>query len=119
MDDHALRLANFAFRIESLIRDYTHFNGDPLRLRIGMNTGPVTAGIIGDIRFTYDLWGETVNVGSQMESLGVPGKIQVTPATKKAIEEQDHKNRFVFEKRGTVQIKGKGEMTTYFLESKK
>lgn len=114
-DDHAVKLAKFAFRIQSVVRDYTHIDGEPIQLRIGMNTGPVTAGVIGKVRFVYDLWGDTVNVGSRMESLGKPGKVQVTPATKQAIEEQDEDGLFEFDERGTIQVKGKGEMITYFL----
>jgi class 3 adenylate cyclase len=80
-----------------------------------MNSGPLVAGIIGKEKFVYDVWGDTVNVGSRMESEGVPGKIQVTSSTKEKIEAQDDENVFTFEKRGEIEVKGQAEMTTYFL----
>lgn len=116
INNHAVLSANFALEMlestNSFIRDD---NGGTFNLRIGMHTGPLVAGIIGEDKFVYDVWGDTVNIGSRMESQGEPGKIQVTPATKKAIEEQDDEGRFEFEKRGQIDVKGKGEMTTYFL----
>lgn len=81
-----------------------------LQIRIGIHTGPVVAGIIGKKRFTYDLWGDTVNVASRMESSGRPGKIQVTEAVY-----ADLRDRYQFERRGEVDIKGKGQMCTYWL----
>ncbi|MBD2580587.1 adenylate/guanylate cyclase domain-containing protein [Oscillatoria sp. FACHB-1406] len=81
-----------------------------LQLRIGINTGRVVAGVIGTTKFIYDLWGDAVNIASRMESLGEPGKIQVTEAIYNQL-----KDRYRFEKRGTIPVKGKGEMTTYWL----
>jgi len=83
----------------------------PLSLRIGINTGIVVAGVIGTKKFIYDLWGDAVNIASRMESQGEPGGIQVTEATYARL-----KDRYVFEKRGEIAIKGKGEMTTYWLK---
>jgi class 3 adenylate cyclase len=79
-------------------------------MRIGICTGPVIAGIIGQNKFIYDLWGDTVNTASRMESHGVPGRTQVAETTYQLL--RDH---FLFEERGTIEVKGKGAMKTYFL----
>jgi adenylate cyclase len=81
-----------------------------LTLRIGIHCGPATAGVIGDTRFSYDVWGNAVNVASRMESHGVPGRIQVSEAFRAMTS-----NTFAFEERGTTEIKGIGETTTFFL----
>jgi class 3 adenylate cyclase len=90
------------------------FNGEPFSLRIGINTGPVVAGVIGTKKFTYDLWGDTVNVASRMESQGLAGCIQVTASTYKYLQ-----HKYWFESRGLTPIKGKGEMMTYWLMGRK
>jgi adenylate cyclase len=77
-----------------------------------LNSGPVIGGVIGRDNFVFDLWGDAVNLASRMESTGVPGRIQVGPATHALL-----KAEFVFEARGTVTIKGKGEVETWFLIS--
>jgi urea transport system substrate-binding protein len=89
-------------------------DGKPFDLRIGINTGPVVAGVIGMKKFAYDLWGDAVNVASRMESHGVAGSIQVTEATYERL-----KDRYVFERRGAIEVKGKGEMITYWLKARK
>jgi class 3 adenylate cyclase len=86
----------------------------PVQLRIGINTGPVVAGVIGIKKFIYDLWGDTVNTASRMESHGLPGRIQVTATTYHRCKE-----KFIFEERGVVPVKGKGEMLTYLLKARK
>lgn len=109
--DHAEAIARLALRM----RDHTasgHFRGHPIRIRIGINSGPLVAGIIGKHKFTYDLWGDTVNTASRMESSGVPGKIQLTPSTHELIQE-----RFLCESRGIIAVRGKGEMETFLLVS--
>ena len=85
-----------------------------MSLRIGVNSGPVTAGVIGTHKFSYDLWGDTVNTASRMESEGIPGRIQVTPATYELI-----KDAYACEPRGTVEVKGMSSMMTYLLLSRK
>jgi guanylate cyclase len=79
-------------------------------LRIGINSGPVVAGVIGRKRFLYDLWGDAVNIASRMESQGTPGRIQITQATYELL-----KDEFECEPRGSVDVKGKGEMETWYL----
>ena len=81
-----------------------------LQLRIGINSGPVVAGVIGRKKFLYDLWGDAVNIASRMESQGTAGRIQITRSTCELLEDE-----FVCEPRGTVTVKGKGEMETWYL----
>jgi len=97
------------FQIEQESNVYSSFNGS-LALRIGINTGPVVAGVIGTQKFIYDLWGDTVNVASRMESQGEPGRIQVTAAIYERLQ-----SKYVFEERGLISVKGRGEMKTYWL----
>jgi adenylate cyclase len=85
----------------------TDSSGQPLQVRIGIDTGPVVAGVIGTSKFSYDLWGDTVNTAIRMESLGVPGCIQVTGRTYHRL-----RNGYRFQRRGLVAVKGKGEMVT-------
>jgi class 3 adenylate cyclase len=109
-EDHAEAIAQMALDMQREIASFQGDDGKPLCLRIGINTGPVVAGVIGIKKFIYDLWGDTVNVASRMESQGVPGCIQVTATTYECL-----KDKFLFEERGTTLIKGKGEMMTYWL----
>jgi adenylate cyclase len=84
--------------------------GQNFQIRIGMHSGPLVAGVIGTSKFAYDLWGDTVNLASRMESAGVPGKIQVSESTYRLLQD-----RFRFEDRGPIAVKGKGEVQAYLL----
>ena len=109
--DHAQAIAELALRIRNHCENH-RFDGKAIRLRIGINSGPLVAGIVGTHKFAYDLWGDAVNTASRMESEGVAGSIQISAATHELIRDE-----FECERRGTISVKGKGEMETYFLLS--
>ncbi len=106
--DHCEAIFELAVEMQSLMREKFSKQYNGLALRIGIHTGPVVAGVIGTVKFAYDLWGDTVNTASRMESHGVTGQIHVTGAVYARL-----KNRYAFERRGELDIKGKGKMTTY------
>jgi guanylate cyclase len=112
--DHAHAIADMALEMQTTLKRMNEDNGFRLALRIGINSGPVVAGVIGIKKFIYDLWGDAVNVASRMESSGIPGEIQVTEQTYQLL-----KNDFTLTRRGEISIKGKGEVTTYFLSGRK
>lgn len=112
--DHAEAIAEMAFDMLDKIAQFYAETGEPLSMRIGINTGPVVAGVIGTNKFIYDLWGDTVNIASRMESQGLPGRIQVTAATYNLLGD-----KYLFEERGVIPIKGKGDVTTYILTGRK
>ena len=112
--DHAEAVAEFALDMQQQIQEFNAERGQAFSMRIGINTGPVVAGVIGLKKFIYDLWGDTVNIASRMESHGIPGAIQVSSATYERL-----KDKYLFEERGAIDVKGKGEMITYLLKSKK
>ncbi len=113
-DDHVEAVANMALDMFEAIAQLNRKNNANFKIRVGIHTGPVVAGVIGKNKFNYDLWGDAVNVASRMESHGIPGGIQVSEATYHFI-----KDKFIFERRGPIEIKGKGEMVTYLLKGKK
>ena len=107
-EDHAEAVAEMA--LDMLAEIGARQDERAVQLRIGIDSGPVVAGVIGLQKFIYDLWGDTVNTASRMESHGVPGGIQVTERTFQRL-----RDRYRFEERGAVQVKGKGEMLTWLL----
>ncbi len=113
-DDHAEAIANMALDMQAYMQEVEEVFGESLQIRIGINTGSVIAGVIGIKKFIYDLWGDAVNVASRMESHGKPGAIQVTDATYNKLKE-----KFLLEARGEIEVKGRGEMMTYWLISKR
>jgi class 3 adenylate cyclase len=108
--DHAQAVAEMALAIRDEVASRIDPSGQPLAVRIGIDTGPVVAGVIGTSKFSYDLWGDTVNTASRMESHGITGYIQVTARTYERLREA-----YGFERRGSIPVKGKGEIVTYFL----
>ena len=113
-EDHGEAIALLALEMQAALTQFNLKIGESFQLRIGIHSGSVVAGIIGISKFSYDLWGDTVNVASRMESNGSSGKIQVTAATYERL-----KDMFVFEERGMVEVKGKGQMLTYWLLEKR
>ena len=111
--DHAIRAAYMALDMLDAIERFNQHSGRELKMRIGIDSGPVVAGIIGKHKFFYDLWGDVVNTASRMESHGVAGRIQVTDSVRQQLT-----GLFLLEDRGVIEVKGKGRMRTWFLNSK-
>jgi adenylate cyclase len=109
--DHARTAALLALDMRDAVATSAVAGQSGLQLRIGINSGPVVAGVIGTKRFLYDLWGDAVNTASRMESQSTPGEIQITRETYDLL-----KDEFVCRRRGTIQVKGKGQMETWYLE---
>lgn len=110
-DDHAQSAILLGKEMLKRLADVRNETGIQLNMRVGIHSGPVTAGIIGKNKFIYDLWGDTVNVASRMESQGEPGRIQITEATAQLLN-----NTFPLEERGQLNVKGRGLMTTFLVD---
>ena len=111
--DHAEAVADMALDMLSELQRLCERLGLGLQLRIGIASGPVVVGVIGRQKFTYDLWGDTVNTASRMESNGIPGRIQVTEAVYQAL-----RTAYRFQARGEIEVKGRSRMRTYLLEGR-
>jgi adenylate cyclase len=108
--DHAEALAALAIEMRDALAGLVDPKGRPVPMRIGIASGPVVAGVVGTRKFFYDVWGDAVNTAARMEQTGEAGKIQVAPETQTRLKE-----RFVLEERGTIEVRGKGPMRTWFL----
>ena len=108
--DHAFRAAHMALDMLEAVEHFNEHSPHKLKIRIGIDTGSVVAGVIGTKKFFYDLWGDTVNTASRMESHGIPGRIQITNSTQQFLSDS-----FTLEERGVIDVKGKGKMSTWFL----
>jgi adenylate cyclase len=109
-DDHTTRVAAMALELADAVGRIEAATRLGITFRIGIHCGPVVAGVIGTKKFIYDIWGDTVNLASRMESLGVPGRVQVTEAVMERLS-----GTFRLEARGLIDVKGKGPMSTYLL----
>ena len=112
--DHVAQAAHMALDIMEALEDFNRRNGYSLKMRIGINSGEVVAGVIGKRKFSYDLWGDTVNTASRMESHGADGCVQMTDATRQRLGEE-----FLMEERGVIDVKGLGEVHTWLLTGRK
>ena len=112
--DHCVRIAKMALMMQQFVAEQPLYDGKRIRLRVGLHTGPVIAGVIGKRKFAYDLWGDAVNVAARMESHGLPDKIHVSQAMEERLKEA-----FFLSYRDTIEIKGKGKMATYWLEGER
>ena len=109
--DHLPRLARMALLLPDLVERLSAAHGVDLKIRVGIASGPLMAGVIGTDKFSYDVWGDTVNLASRLESHGLPGEIQVSAAVRGALGDS-----FVFEPRGPIEVKGVGRLETWLLK---
>jgi guanylate cyclase len=113
-DDHAAALVALTLELGNVMDAYAEECGDSITFRSGIHSGPVTAGVIGKRKFAFDVWGDTVNIASRMESHGIPGKLQISDETHRLVEDQ-----FQCEPRGEIAVKGKGMMRTWIVVGRK
>ena len=111
-EDHAAAITRLALEMREHFADLPTVNGQRVEFRIGISSGPVVGGVIGTHKFQYDIWGDTVNTAARMESHGEPGRVHISSTTHDLIQTQ-----FTFEPRGTIEVKGKGQMQTWFVEA--
>ena len=109
--DHAARMVRVAIRMVHITREHAMEHHVSMKLRVGINSGPVVAGVIGKSKYIYDLWGDTVNLASRMEAGGMPDTVQVTRSVYEKL-----KDEFVFEPRGAIEVKGKGGVEAWLLK---
>ena len=112
--DHAEVMADFALAVLAALERVNAIAEVQFQIRIGIHTGPVVAGVIGSHRFLYDIWGDTVNLASRLESHGLPGRIHVSPQTRQLLE-----GRYHLEARGLINLRGIGKVRTAFLTGRK
>jgi adenylate cyclase len=112
--DHAEVMADFALAMLAALERVNAIAEVSFQMRIGIHTGPVVAGVIGSHRFLYDIWGDTVNLASRLESHGLPGRIHVSPQTRQLLE-----SRYHFDARGLINLRGIGKVRTAFLTGRK
>jgi adenylate cyclase len=112
--DHAQALGQLALDMRDTAKGLVDPQGRSVPIRFGIASGPVVAGVVGTKKFFYDVWGDPVNIASRMESTGEPGKIQVSQDTYERLN-----GEFLLESRGVIDVKGKGEMQTWFLSGRK
>jgi class 3 adenylate cyclase len=112
--DYAEAIADFALDLQKTAHGLSGPDGNHVEIRIGFHCGPLIAGVIGESRFLYDMWGDHVNVASRMESLGAHGKIQTSDAARDILAD-----KFTFELRGSVEVKSRGDMQTWWLTGRR
>ena len=112
--DHAHALIDAALEMLAFVRGWSSPHAGRIRHRIGINSGAIMAGVIGRAKFSYDVWGDPVNVASRMESAGLPDCIQISERTYELV-----KDAFICRPRGAIAIKGKGEMKTWLVEGRR
>lgn len=115
-DDHAVRATNFSLDIHIVLKEINSKMETDIHARVGIESGPIVAGVIGEMKFAYDLWGDSVNTASRMESTGTPGLVHISSNVKKELDRQNH--NFRFEELPPMEVKGKGEMITYMVHRK-